>query len=55
VKEDSNKTLSKVGQIDEQNIQKHLGGLVCGTVEDRLNGMLEAEALCRARGYERST
>lgn len=56
MKEDSSKTWSKVVQIGEQNIQEHLRERVCGKVEDRLNGMLEAEAgaLCRAQGDKRS-
>jgi len=54
--EDSKKTLGKVVQIDERRIQDHLGELVRGTVEETLNGMLEAEAdaLCGAQRYERS-
>ena len=50
------KTLNKVVQIDESRIQDHLGELVRGTVEETLNGMLEAEAdvLCGAQRYERS-
>jgi transposase-like protein len=56
VEEDSKKTLGKVVQIDERRIQDHLGELVRGTVEETLNGMLEAEAdaLCGAQRYERS-
>ena len=62
MEEDSKKTLGKVVQIDERRIQDHLGELVRGTVEETLNGMLEAEAdaLCgaqrtdyRAGSYER--
>lgn len=54
--EDNKKTLGKVVQIDERRIQDHLGELVRGTVEETLNGMLEAEAdaLCGAQRYERS-
>ena len=50
------KTLGKVVQIDDHRIQDHLGELVRGTVEETLNGMLEAEAdaLCGAQRYERS-
>ena len=56
MEEDSKKTLGKVVQIDERRIQDHLGELVRGTVEETLNGMLEAEAdaLCGAQRYERS-
>ena len=50
------KTLGKVVQIDDHRIQDHLGELVRGTVEEMLNGMLDAEAdaLCGAQRYERS-
>ena len=50
------KTLNKVVQIDEARIQDHLGELVRGTVEETLNGMLEAEddVLCGVQRYERS-
>ncbi len=56
MEEDSKRTLGKVVQIDERRIQDHLGELVRGTVEETLNGMLEAEAnaLCGAQRYERS-
>jgi transposase-like protein len=42
--------------IDEGKIKDHLGEMVRGTVEETLNGLLEAEAerLCRASRYERS-
>ena len=48
--------LNKVIQIDEDQIQKHLGELVRGTVEDTLNKLLDAEAdqLCNATRYERT-
>ena len=54
--EDSKKTLGKVVQIDEKRINDHLGELVRGTVEETLNGLLDAEAdaLCGAQRYERS-
>jgi transposase-like protein len=54
--EDSKKTLGKVVQIDEKRIHDHLGELVRGTVEETLNGLLDAEAdaLCGAQRYERS-
>ena len=46
--------LSKVIQIDEDQIQQHLGDLVRDTVEDTLNKLLDAEAdsLCNAARYE---
>ena len=54
--EDSKKTVSNVVQIDEKRINDHLGELVRGTVEETLNGLLDAEAdaLCGAQRYERS-
>ena len=36
--------LGKVIQIDENQIQVHLGELVRGTVEETLNKLLDAEA-----------
>jgi len=48
--------LGKVIQIDESQIQEHLGELVRGTVEETLNKLLDAEAdqLCNAARYERT-
>ena len=48
--------LEKVIQIDEEQIQDHLGELVRGTVEETLNKLLDAEAaqLCNAGRYERT-
>ena len=50
------KKLNKVIQIDEQQIQQHLGELVRGTVEETINKLLDAEAdqLCNAARYERT-
>jgi putative transposase len=50
------KKLGKVIQIDEEQIQQHLGDLVRGTVEETLNKLLDAEAdqLCNAARYERT-
>lgn len=50
------KKLGKVIQIDENQIQQHLGELVRGTVEETLNKLLDAEAdqLCHAARYERT-
>jgi transposase-like protein len=50
------KSLSKVIQIDESRIRDHLGEIVRDTVEETLNGMLDAEAdrLCQAQRYERN-
>ena len=43
-------------QIDEERIHQHLGEIVRDTVEDTLNGLLDAEAdrLCGAGRYQRS-
>jgi putative transposase len=50
------KKLGKVIQIDEEQIQQHLGNLVRDTVEETLNRLLDAEAdqLCNAARYERT-
>ena len=50
------KSMGQVIQIDETRIRDHLGEMVRGTVEERLNAMLHAEAdqLCGAGRYERS-
>jgi len=52
----ADKGLNRIIRIDEARIQDHLGQMVRTTVEDTLNGMLDAEAdaLCNARRYERS-
>lgn len=49
--------LSKVVQIDEAQLRGQLGQLVKESVEETLNGLLEAEAdqLCQAKRYERSS
>lgn len=43
-------------RIDESEIRGHLNELVRGTVEETLNGLLDAEAdeMCHAQRYERS-
>jgi transposase-like protein len=48
--------LSNVVRIDDERIRDHLGQIVRGTVEETLNGLLEAEAerLCNAGRYERT-
>lgn len=50
------KKLGNVIEINESQIQDHLGELVRGTVEETLNSMLDAEAdsLCNAARYERT-
>jgi putative transposase len=54
--DDSTKPLSRVIRIDEGEIRGHLDEMVRGTVEETLNGLLDAEAdeMCRAQRYERS-
>ena len=42
--DDGTKSLSKVIRIDESEIRGRLGGLVRGTVEETLNGLLDALA-----------
>ena len=53
---ESDKHLSKVIKIDESLIQTHLDKMVRSTVEETLNGLLDAEAdqLCNAKRYERT-
>jgi transposase-like protein len=48
--------LSQIIKIDEAKVSSHLGDLVRRTVEETLNGMLDAEAqeMCQAGRYERS-
>jgi len=48
------KDLSQVIKIDESQIQQHLGEMVRESVEETLNGLLDAEAdrLCNAHRYE---
>lgn len=47
---------SEVVRIDFGNLKKDLGGFVRGTVEEAINGLLDAEAeqICNAKRYERS-
>lgn len=46
----------KIIKIDESQVKNHLDEVVRGTVEETLNGLLdaEAEALCQASKHERS-
>lgn len=44
MRDDSTKRLSKVIRIDESEIRGHLDEMVRGTVEETLNGLLDAEA-----------
>ncbi|NLM71859.1 MAG: IS256 family transposase, partial [Synergistaceae bacterium] len=56
--ERTNRTLPapKIISIDEGEIRNHLNDIVKKSVEDTLNGLLDAEAdaLCNAARYERS-
>ncbi len=54
--EDNTKQLGKVIKIDESEVQRHVGEIVRGTVEETLNALLEEEAdrLCNAQRYERT-
>jgi len=56
VKKDSTQEREKVIQINEEAIRDHLGKLVRSTVEETLNGLLDAEAdrLCNAEKYQRN-
>ena len=48
--------LEGVIRINEQEIESHVGEVVRQSVEETLNGLLEAEAeqLCGAKRYQRS-
>lgn len=48
--------VSGLVEVHEEAVRRHLGEVVRSTVEDTLNGLLEAEAdaLCGAHRYERS-
>ena len=54
--DDSERVLSNVIKIDDERIKGHLDRIVCGTVEETLNALLDAEAerLVGASRYERS-
>jgi len=54
--DEAGKALRNVIRIDEAKVQDHLGEMVRRSVEDTLNGLLDAEAdrLCNARRYQRS-
>ena len=49
-------TTKKMIEIDDTQVRGHLRELVRNSVEETLNGMLDAEAdvLCGAKRYERS-
>jgi transposase-like protein len=52
----SKEALKLAINVDSQSVERHLGDLVRGTVEETLNALLDAEAdaLCGAGRYERS-
>jgi len=54
--EGEGKGLDGVIRVDQAEVKAHLGETVRQSVEETLNGMLQAEAdrLCRAKRYERS-
>jgi len=51
------KKLAEVIKIDQEQVKNHLGEIVRSTVEETLNGLLDAEAdrLCNAKRYERTS
>ena len=53
---DNSKKLDNVISINQDEVKSHLGEIVRSTVEETLNGLLDAEAdrLCNAKRYERS-
>jgi putative transposase len=55
VREDHTPEREKIIQLNEKVIRNHLGEMVRNTVEETLNGMLDAEAdrLCNAERYQR--
>jgi len=55
-KDGEGKGLDGVIRVDQAEVKAHLGEMVRQSVEETLNGMLQAEAdrLCRAKRYERS-
>lgn len=56
VKDVASNVVKDIVSIDEGKIQSHVNGVVRATVEETLNGLLDAEAdrLCGASRYERS-
>ncbi len=54
--EENSKKLANVISIDQESLKSHVGEVVRSTVEETLNGLLDAEAdrLCNATRYERS-
>ena len=56
IKEETRKKKVPVISVDEQELRSHVSEVVRQSVEETLNGLLEAEtdALCQARRYERN-
>ena len=52
----SNRGMEQAFRIDESKVRSHVDRVVVQSVEDTLNGLLnaEAEALCQAKRYERT-
>ena len=55
-KDEASSIVKNIVSIDEGKIQSHVNGIVRSTVEETLNGLLDAEAerLCGASKYERT-
>ena len=55
INEDGKKKVPVIA-VDEQELRSHVSEVVRQSVEETLNGLLEAEAdaLCQARRYERN-
>ena len=55
--DNDSKKLGNVISINQDQINEHLGEIVRNTVEETLNGLLDAEAdqLCNAKRYERTS
>ena len=53
---ETDNTTKKIIEINDNEVRGHLRELVRGSVEETLNGLLDAEAdaLCGAQRYERS-
>ena len=53
---ETDNTTKKIIEINDTEVRGHLRELVRGSVEETLNGLLDAEAdaLCGAQRYERS-
>ncbi len=56
ITQESVKAISGAIKVDEKEVLAHLDGLVRQSVEDTLNGLLnaEADAICQASRYQRS-